>query len=94
MDLQIKFISEDTETITYGYKTEFDHLYFHFNKRLKTVRISYTRFIIKNYDEDWCTQAEHIKYSCRYGYWQAETPCLTMEDVEFMNNILAKMDKE
>lgn len=83
--MQIKFISEDSKTATYGYKTEYDKLYFHFDKELKTVGISYMRFIRKNNDDDWTTQDKNIKYSCKYGRWQVEPPCLSIEDIEFLH---------
>ena len=67
MSLQIKFISEDSKVVTYGYELETDKLYIHFNKELKTVGIIYMRFIFQNYDETWTTQEENIKYSCKYG---------------------------
>ena len=67
MSLQIKFISEDSKMVTYGYELESDKLYFHFDKELKTVGIVYMRFIRKNNDNDWTTQNEDIKYSCKNG---------------------------
>lgn len=91
MSLQIKFIGEDSKTITYGYKTEYDKVYFHFDKELKTVGISYMRFIRKNDDEDWTTQNEDIKYSCKYGHWQAETPYINQRDVEFICQTLKQL---
>lgn len=91
MSLQIKFINEDSKTITYGYKTEYDKLYFHFDKEVKTVGISYMRFIRKNDDEDWTTQNEDIKYSCKYGHWQAETPYISQRDVEFICHTLKQL---
>ena len=91
MSLQMKFISEDSKVVTYGYELETDKLYFHFNKELKTVGIIYMRFIFQNYDENWTTQKENIKYSCKYGHWQLETPCIRQKDVEFMCQILQEM---
>lgn len=91
MSLQIKFIGEDSETITYGYETEYDKVYFHFYKEVKTVGISYMRFIRKNDDEDWTTQNEDIKYSCKYGHWQAETPYISQRDVEFICQTLKQL---
>lgn len=84
MSLQIKFISEDSKTVTYGYELEYDKLYFHFDKEVKTVGIVYMRFIRKNNEEDWTTQDESIKYSCKYGHWQVETPYIGQKDVEFI----------
>ena len=81
MSLQVKFISEDSKTVTYGYELEYDKLYFHFDKEVKTVGIRYMRFIRKNNDEDWTTQDENIKYSCKYGFWQAETPYINQKDI-------------
>lgn len=91
MSLQIKFISEDSKTIIYGYKTEYDKVYFYFDKEVKTVGISYMRFIRKNDDEDWTTQNEDIKYSCKYGHWQAETPYISQRDVEFICQTLKQL---
>ena len=91
MSLQIKFISEDSKVVTYGYELETDKLYFHFNKELKTVGIIYMRFIFQNYDENWTTQEENIKYSCKYGHWQLETPYISQKDVEFMCQTLQEM---
>lgn len=91
MSLQIKFISEDSKVVTYGHELETDKLYFHFNKELKTVGIVYMRFIFQNYDENWTTQEENIKYSCKYGHWQLETPYISQKDVEFMCQILQEM---
>lgn len=91
MSLQIKFISEDSKTVTYGYELECDKLYFHFDKEIKTVGISYMRFIHTNYDENWTTQAEHIKYSCKYGHWQAETPYISQQDAEFICQTLKEL---
>ena len=91
MSLQIKFISEDSKVVTYGYELETDKLYFHFNKKLKTVDIIYMRFIFQNYNENWTTQEENIKYSCKYGHWQLETPHISQKDVEFMCQILQEM---
>ena len=88
MSLQIKLISEDSKTVTYGYELEYDKLYFHFDKVAKTVRISYQRFILVNKDNDWTTQDEWVKYSCKYGYWQSETPDLAQKDVEFIYQTL------
>ena len=88
MSLQIKFISEDSKTLTYGYELEYDKLYFHFDKEQKTVGIVYMRFIRKNNDEDWTTQDENIKYSCKYGHWQVETPYISQKDVEFIYKTL------
>lgn len=93
MSFQIKFISEDSETVTYGYKTEYDKLYFHFYKKVKTVGISYMRFIFKNYDENWTTQDENIKYSCKYGHWQVETPYISQKDVEFIYQTLNELNR-
>lgn len=91
MSLQIKFISEDSKSVTYGYELEYDKLYFHFDKELKTVGIVYMRFIRKNNDEDWTTQNESIKYSCKYGYWQVETPYISQKDVEFISQKLKEV---
>ena len=91
MSLQIKFINEDSKTIIYGYKTEYDKLYFHFDKEVITVGISYMRFIRKNDDKDWATQDESIKYSCKYGYWQTETPYINQKDIEFIYQKLKEM---
>ena len=91
MSLQIKFISEDSKTITYGYELEYDKLYFHFDKEVKTVGIVYMRFIRKNNDEDWTTQNEDIKYSCKYGHWQVETPYISQRDVEFISQKLKEL---
>ena len=91
MSLQIKFISEDSKTVTYGYKTEYDKLYFHFDKELKTVGISYMRFIRKNNDEGWTTQEDSIKYSYKYGYWQVEIPYISQKDVEFIYQKLKEL---
>lgn len=93
MSLQIKLISEDSRTILYGYETEFDKLYFHFDKNQKTVGIRYDRFILKNNVEDWTTQDESIKYSCKYGHWQAETPYLCKDDIEFIYNTMNELNK-
>ena len=82
--MKIKFISEDSKMLTYGYELETDKLYFHFDKELKTVGIVYMRFVFKNYDENWTTQDENIKYSCKYGYWQVETPYISQKDIEFI----------
>ena len=49
------------------------------------------RFIFQNYDENWTTQEENIKYSCKYGHWQLETPYISQKDVEFMCQILQEM---
>ena len=87
MSLQIKFISEDSKIVTYGYELEYDKLYFHFDKELKTVGIVYMRFIRKN-DEDWTTQNDDVKYSCKYGHWQVETPYISQKDVEFIHQTL------
>ena len=91
MSLQIKFISEDSKMVTYGYELETDKLYFHFDKELKTVGIVYMRFIFKNYDENWTTQDENIKYSCKYGHWQVETPYISQKDVEFIYQKLKEL---
>lgn len=91
--MNIKFISEDSKTITYGYELETDKLYFHFDKELKTVGIVYMRFILKNYDENWTTQDENIKYSCKYGYWQVETPYISQKDVEFIYQTLNELNR-
>ena len=91
MSLQIKFISEDSKTVTYGYELEYDKLYFHFDKELKTVGIVYMRFIRKNNDEDWTTQDDDIKYSCKYGHWQVETPYISQRDVEFIYQTLKEL---
>ena len=89
----IKVISEDSKTITYGYELESEKLYFHFDKKLKTVGIVYMRFILKNADENWTTQDENIKYSCKYGYWQTETPYLSRKDIAFINEILYQLEE-
>ena len=91
MSLKIKLISEDSKTVTYGYELEYDKLYFHFDKELKTVGIVYMRFIRKNNDGDWATQDENIKYSCKYGYWQVETPYISQKDVEFIYQKLKEL---
>lgn len=89
--MNIKFISEDSKTVTYGYELEYDKLYFHFDKELKTVGIVYMRFIRKNNEEDWTTQDERIKYSCKYGHWQVETPYIAQRDVEFIYQKLKEL---
>lgn len=91
--MKIKLISEDSKMITYGYELETDKLYFHFDKELKTVGIVYMRFIFKNYDENWTTQDENIKYSCKYGYWQVETPYISQKDVEFIYQTLNELNR-
>ena len=91
--MNIKFISEDSKMLTYGYELETDKLYFHFDKELKTVGIVYMRFIFKNYDENWTTQDENIKYSCKYGYWQVETPYISQKDVEFIYQTLNELNR-
>lgn len=91
--MKIKFISEDSKMVTYGYELEYDKLYFHFDKELKTVGIVYMRFIRKNNDEDWTTQDENIKYSCKYGYWQVETPYISQKDVEFIYQTLNELNR-
>ena len=88
MNSQIKLISEDNQIIVYGYKTAFDKLYFYFDKNQKTVGIRYDRFILREDVEDWTTQDESIKYSCKYGHWQAENPYLSKDDIEFIYNIM------
>jgi len=93
MSLQIKFISEDSKTLTYGYELEYDKLYFHFDKEQKTVGIVYMRFIFKNYDENWTTQDENIKYSCKYGHWQVETPYISQKDIEFISQKLKELER-
>ena len=92
-EVNIKFISEDSKTVTYGYELETDKLYFHFDKELKTVGIVYMRFIFKNYDENWTTQDENIKNSCKYGYWQTETPYISQKDVEFIYQTLNELNR-
>ena len=91
MSLQIKLISEDSKTITYGYELEYDRLYFHFDKEVKTVGITYMRFILKNNVEDWTTQDESVKHSCKYGFWQAETPYISQKDIEFIYQKLKEL---
>ncbi len=91
--MNIKFISEDSKMVTYGYELEYDKLYFHFDKELKTVGIVYMRFIRKNNDEDWTTQDESIKYSCKYGHWQVETPYISQKDVEFIHRTLNELNR-
>ena len=93
MSLQIKFINEDSKTVTYGYELEYDKLYFHFDKELKTVGIVYMRFIRKNNDEDWTTQDNDVKYSCKYGHWQVETPYISQKDVEFISQKLKELER-
>ena len=93
MSLQIKFISEDSKMVTYGYELECDKLYFHFDKELKTVGIVYMRFIRKNNDDDWTTQDESIKYSCKYGHWQVETPYISQKDIEFIYQKLHQLKR-
>lgn len=93
MSLQIKFISEDSKTVTYGYELEYDKLYFHFDKELKTVGIVYMRFIRKNNEEDWTTQDNDVKYSCKYGHWQVETPYISQKDVEFISQKLKELER-
>ena len=91
--MKIKFISENSKMVTYGYELETDKLYFHFDKELKTVSIVYMRFIFKNYDENWTIQDENIKYSCKYGYWQVETPYISQKDVEFIYQTLNELNR-
>ena len=91
--MNIKFISEDSKMVIYGYELEYDKLYFHFDKELKTVGIVYMRFIRKNNDEDWTTQDESIKYSCKYGHWQVETPYISQKDVEFIYQTLNELNR-
>lgn len=91
--MKIKLISEDSKMLTYGYELETDKLYFHFDKELKTVGIVYMRFIFKNYDENWTTQDENIKYSCKYGYWQVETPYISQKDIEFIYQTLNELNR-
>lgn len=79
-----KFISEDSVLITYGKLSETDELMFHFNKELHEVDINYFRFELN----DGCTFEPQSpnKYSCKYGFWQMEAPCLTMQDIEFLHS--------
>lgn len=91
--MKIKFISEDSKMVTYGYELETDKLYFHFDKELKTVGIVYMRFILENADENWTTQDKNIKYSCKRGHWQAETPYISQKDVEFICQTLNELNR-
>lgn len=77
-----KLLSEDSVLTTYGKRHETDKLTFFFNKELEQVDIEHQIFERKA-DCHFVPQGEN-KYSCKYGCWRIETPCLSMEDIEFM----------
>lgn len=47
----------------------------------------------KDCDENWTTQDENIKYSCKYGHWQVETPYISQKDVEFIYQTLNELNR-
>lgn len=80
----IKFISEDSVLLTYGKSDYYNKLTFFFNKVIKTVDIESQRFVL-NDELTFIPQTED-NHSLKYGYWQVETPCLSMEDVKFLHS--------
>lgn len=83
---KFKFVSEDSLSVAYQYKTDYDEIFLMFNKYANTVSISQSRFICKegmmvpqNGEDD------QNRHSCKYGHWQAEMPCLSVEDIEFID---------
>lgn len=82
--MEIKFISEDSVLLTYGKSDYYNELTFFFNKAIKTVDIQSKRFVLNN-ELTFVPQTKD-NHSLKYGYWQVETPCLSMEDIEFLHS--------
>lgn len=85
-----KLVNEnDSEYVVYAYKTDYDDLSLIFNKELKSVDISYRRFVFKDnsLEPQWKVETdEWLKHSCKYGHWQSETiVCLSADDIDFIN---------
>ena len=84
MEVMFKLISEDSVLTTYGKWHEYDKLTFFFNKELEQVDIE--RQIFERNEGCYFVPQGENKYSCKYGYWRVEEPCLSMEDIEFLYN--------
>lgn len=84
-----KLISEDSRSVTYAHKTDYDDLSVSFNKELKCVDILYAHFVFKeaSLEPQWKEETDAwLKHSCKYGHWQSETIiCLSAADIEFIN---------
>lgn len=78
-----KLIREDSVLLVYCKQNETAKLIFFFNKELKSVDIEYQTFE-RSVDCHFVPQGEN-QHSCRYGYWQVQTPCLSIEDIEFLH---------
>lgn len=91
--MKYKIISENKYEAIYEYKNDYEKLCFYFDKIFITVRISYKRFYVTDNKDEWTTQTDTwLKYSCRYGHWQEETPALSHEDIKFIDKVLNSME--
>lgn len=80
----------DSETVRVYLKWGFfDKLTFFFNKNLKSVDIKYERFVKKE-EFTFIPQREE-RLTCECGHWQAETPCLSVKDIEFLHTTCKRM---
>lgn len=79
-----ELLSEDSILVTYTKRDDYNRTTFFFNKELKCVDVESQRFI-KNDEFTFVPQTEN-RYSSKYGYWQVESPCLSMKDIKFLNN--------
>ena len=82
--IEFRLISEDNISITYSKSDFYNKLTFFFNKNLKNVDIEYQRFVPK--EENVFIPQREENHSCKYGHWQVETPCLSMEDINFLHS--------
>ncbi len=83
--MQKQLTKKPKHRLTYCKCNEDNKLTFFFNKELKCVDIEYQFFERNDRKCNFVPQAEN-KYSCEYGHWQVETPCLSVEDIEFLYN--------
>lgn len=91
--MKTKTVTQNKHEAMYVYKrNDYEELCFCFDKILKTVRVSCKRFIITGNENEWTTQTDTwLKYSCKYGYWQDETPALSHEDIKFIDEVFNSM---
>lgn len=89
MDWKLK--TEGCGLVIYEKGTEDTHYQMVFDMESRNVYAICERFVYKDSNVFIPQFDENIKHSCKYGHWETEQMHLSLEDIEFMHDMVLKL---